>query len=121
MLCGAALLASACQQQSGPETADPMSTPSLRPATSTTEASASSAEPTTARTVFDRQDMQTSVLRMLADVYHIDGIQEVSCPPGREVVDGATFQCTVMINGAEKQVTITVRGTDGEYVVSRPE
>lgn len=98
-----------------------MSTPSLRPATSsTTEKPTSGAEPTSVRTVFDHHEMETSVLRVLTDTYHIDGVERVSCPPGQEVVDGATFHCTALVDGTEKQVTITVRGTKGEYAVSRP-
>ena len=128
-LCGAAFLAGACQQDtagsqhtdasdtSGPQrSASADSTSGTAFSTTSTSASA-----TSVRTVFDRQAMQTSVLRLLEDDYGIDGVQQVTCPPGEEAVDGNTFQCTAVIDGEAKQVEITVAGDEGEYVVSRPE
>lgn len=123
----AVVLAPACQPNGdaggGRNTGTPSSPPSTTTATATSSVRSSdtSTTSTPVRTVFDREQMQTSVLRVLADVYGIDGIEMVTCPSGQEVVDGATFQCTVVINGVDKQVTITVRGNDGKYVVSRPE
>lgn len=128
-LCGAAFLVGACQADTagsehtaGPDTSSPRERSSTENTSSAASATTSTtASPTTVRTVFDRQDMQTTVLRLLEDKYGIHGVQQVSCPPGEEVVEGNTFECTAVIDGETKQVEITVAGDDGLYVVSRPQ
>lgn len=71
-------------------------------------------------TTFDSSSVESGVKKILTDSYNITGVGSVSCPSGQEVTDGNTFQCTVMIQGTQKKVTITVKGSDGEYVVGRP-
>lgn len=124
-LCGAVFLAGACQQDTaGPRHTGASASGSQQTTTEATSTTASptstTASPTTVRKVFDHQAMETSVLRVLADDYGIDRVQQVTCPPGKEVVDGSTFQCTAVIGGEAKRIKITVRGNDGEYMVSGP-
>lgn len=127
-LCGAAFLVGACQSDTAgsgrgetPGTSSPRQRISSETARSAVSSGASTtASPSTVRTVFDRATMQTSVLRLLADDYGIRGVQQVSCPPGEEVADGNTFECTAVIDGEARQVRISVTGDEGEYVVARP-
>lgn len=131
-LCGAAFLTGACQQDTadsrytdGPDTSGQQRSTSAESTTGTTSSASSTASTgttaTSVRTVFDPRAMQTAVLRLLEDDYGIDRVQQVTCPPGQEVVDGNTFPCTVVVDGEVRQVEVTVVGDEGEYVVSRPE
>lgn len=70
---------------------------------------------------FASGDMEAGVKTLLTEQYKIQGVQSVSCPSGKTVTDGNTFQCTVTIEGKQQKVNITVTGTEGKYTVSKPE
>ena len=54
------------------------------------------------------------------DGYGISDVKDVSCPDGQAVKEGATFTCSVTVNGDNMHVTVTVKDSDGTYEVSRP-
>ncbi|WP_134668497.1 MULTISPECIES: DUF4333 domain-containing protein [unclassified Amycolatopsis] len=70
--------------------------------------------------VFNNNQMQTDVAKLLTDTYKIQGVSGVTCPAEQKVEDGAKFECTATINGKPQQVPITVKGNDGNYEVSPP-
>lgn len=126
-LLGVALLTGGCQSDTGqrgtraPGTSLPNRSDSGTAGTSGTYETSGVAESSTVRRVFDHKAMATSVRRVLSDDYDIADVGEVTCPAGENVTEGNTFRCTTSIDGDEQQVEITVRGDDGEYVVSHPE
>lgn len=70
-------------------------------------------------TVFDQNAVQEGVRRILTDEYG-QNAQQVSCPTGQKVEAGARFTCQATIDGAQRDVTITVKTDAGEYEVARP-
>jgi hypothetical protein len=87
--------------------AEPRATESTAPATST--------RPRTK--VFDEVAVAGSVKKILTDDYKVAGVTDVTCPATQKVRDGNTFDCTVIVAGKTKKVTITVIGSDGNYQV----
>ncbi|GDY28573.1 DUF4333 domain-containing protein [Gandjariella thermophila] len=74
--------------------------------------------------VFDNVAVQDGVKRILTsgtNGYGITGVGAVTCPSDQEVKQGATFTCTVEVNGKPQKVTITVKTDAGEYEVGRPQ
>jgi hypothetical protein len=70
-------------------------------------------------TIFDQNAVQQGVQRILSDEYG-QNAQSVRCPAEQEVRPGATFTCQAMIDGEQRDVTITVKTDAGEYEVARP-
>ncbi|MGH3796057.1 MAG: DUF4333 domain-containing protein [Pseudonocardiaceae bacterium] len=70
-------------------------------------------------TVFDQNAVQEGVQRILSDEYGQQA-QSVTCPADQEVRTGSTFTCQATIDGAQRNVTITVKTDAGEYEVARP-
>lgn len=52
--------------------------------------------------------------------YGLKDVTDVECPSGQKVEAGATFTCSLKVNGENKHVTITIKDSDGTYEVSRP-
>ncbi|MGB6041349.1 MAG: DUF4333 domain-containing protein, partial [Gordonia sp. (in: high G+C Gram-positive bacteria)] len=52
--------------------------------------------------------------------YGIKDVKDVQCPDGQKVEAGATFTCSLKVNGENKHVTVTVKDSSGTYEVSRP-
>jgi hypothetical protein len=71
--------------------------------------------------VFDRAAVENGVKQILTTEYRIDGVGPVSCPSGQEVKQGATFTCTAQVGGKQKNITITVKSSAGEYEVGQPQ
>ena len=46
---------------------------------------------------------------------------DVKCPDSQPVKAGSTFTCTVSVDGAQKNVQITVKSDDGHYEVGQPQ
>jgi hypothetical protein len=72
------------------------------------------------RTTFDNTQMEQDVARVLGG-YDIGQVESVSCPSGQEVTDGATFQCQAVVDGQQRSIPITVKGSDGDYQVGYPQ
>lgn len=71
------------------------------------------------RTTFDNVAVQDGVRKILTEEYQRD-VGAVSCPAGQEVKTGRTFNCSVTVDGEERQVTITIKTDSGEYEVGEP-
>jgi len=69
--------------------------------------------------VFDATALNDGVRTVLTNDYGLT-VDNVTCPEGQRVSQGATFQCDVGVAGQPQKVTITVSNNDGAYEVSRP-
>lgn len=71
--------------------------------------------------VFDQNAVQTGVVNLIKNAYN-ENATAASCPDAHStsVKAGNTFNCTVTIDGAQKNVTITVKDDKGTYEVSPP-
>jgi hypothetical protein len=69
--------------------------------------------------VLDELQLQYGVQQVLANNYEIDAT-DVSCPPDELAEPGNRFTCTAMVAGDLREVTITVKNTDGLYEVGQP-
>ncbi|GAQ33119.1 membrane protein [Mycobacterium pseudoshottsii JCM 15466] len=63
------------------------------------------------------------VLTDEANGYGAKNVKDVKCNDGTDptVKKGATFDCTVSIDGASKHVTVTFQDNKGTYEVGRPQ
>lgn len=69
--------------------------------------------------VFDSAEMQSSVQQVLTESYRVEGVESVTCPSGQQVVVDSRFDCSVIVAGETKHVTITVKSVDGKYEVGQ--
>lgn len=71
--------------------------------------------------VFDQNAVQTGVVNLIKTSYN-ENATAASCPDAHstEVKAGNTFNCTVTIDGTQKNVKITVKDDKGTYQVSPP-
>jgi hypothetical protein len=79
----------------------------------------------TGGTVLDVGKVQNGVLQTLSDPasgYGANSVTDVSCNGGRNpsARQGTTFNCDATINGARRQVTVTVSDDQGTYEIDRP-
>lgn len=70
--------------------------------------------------VLDQASVQDGVRSILRTQYHLPGVAEVACPPGQPVRPGATFDCTVAVDGRPATVSVVLKDDQGGYEVSRP-
>lgn len=57
---------------------------------------------------------------MLTESYGLTDVSDVSCPSGQKVEKDTTFTCTVLVDGDQREVTVTFTDDDGTYEVGRP-
>ncbi len=69
-------------------------------------------------TEFDELALQRGVAQVLTDNGYSVG--PVSCPAAQPVEVGHRFSCRASIDGEQREVTITVRTSGGEYEVAAP-
>jgi hypothetical protein len=69
--------------------------------------------------VLDGPSLNSGVRNVLEDDYKIM-VDEVTCPNDEQPIVGNSFTCTAVIDGQQKQVTITVKTADGKYEVGQP-
>lgn len=73
---------------------------------------------------FDEDEVSAGVTSILSGAppagYGLTGISEVRCPPDRPVTSGTSFTCSLLVDGAESTVTISVVTDDGLYEVHPP-
>lgn len=69
---------------------------------------------------FDNVAVQNGVKKVLTQDFKIDQVGKVSCPSGKEVKAGSTFECTATIDGKEQKLKITVKNDEGRYEVPQP-
>lgn len=72
----------------------------------------------------DQAAVQDGAVKVLTDPeptgYGIKDVKNVECPSGQKVEVGATFTCSLTVNGENKHITITIQDSSGTYEVSRP-
>lgn len=74
-------------------------------------------------TVLDQNAVQNGVKTVLSagpPKGYGQPVSSVSCPAQQEVKPGATFDCTAVVDGQKKTVTVTVKDSDGNYEVGQP-
>lgn len=76
------------------------------------------AEPTSR--VLDAANLDQGVQSVLENDYKIN-VESVICPPDEVVQVGNNFDCQALIDGENKQVTVTVKTIDGQYEVGQPQ
>ena len=77
-------------------------------------------------TKLDVNKAQSGVQQILSDEtngYGAKNVKDVKCNHGQNptVKKGATFDCDVSIDGAQKHVTVTFQDNKGTYEVGRPQ
>ncbi|GAA3438428.1 DUF4333 domain-containing protein [Kutzneria kofuensis] len=70
--------------------------------------------------VFDTAKVEQGVTGVLTDNYKLKA-SDVKCPDNEPVKAGTTFTCQVTVDGAQKNVQITVKSDDGHYEVGQPQ
>ena len=68
----------------------------------------------------DRAAAESGVEQIVIGTYGASTVSGVSCPDGMTVEEGASFECTLEVDGAQRTVTLTMTDDQGTYVVSRP-
>lgn len=74
-------------------------------------------------TVLDQNAVQNGVKTVLSaqpPKGYGQPVSSVSCPAKQEVKAGGTFDCTAVVDGQRKTVTVTVKDSDGNYEVGQP-
>lgn len=70
--------------------------------------------------IFDEAALEDGVRHVLVASYQLTDVGAVRCPSDQAVQAGISFDCTVVLGGVTKSVTLTVRGVDGTYEVAQP-
>lgn len=68
----------------------------------------------------DQQAAQRGVEQVVTESYGARSVTGVSCPADQKVEKGASFECTLTVDGVPKSVKLTFTDGDGTYEVSRP-
>lgn len=68
----------------------------------------------------DEQAAQRGVEQIVTESYGARSVTGVSCPSGEKVEKGASFECTLTVDGSPKSVKVTFTDGEGTYEVSRP-
>lgn len=68
----------------------------------------------------DQTSAEDGVRKVVTQNYGASDVSNVQCPKGIPVVDGTSVTCSLTVAGADKMVTLTFTGSDGDYEVSLP-
>lgn len=71
--------------------------------------------------VLDQGAVESGVQTVLTDSYGLQAVSDVSCPADQKVETGATFTCSVSVDGEARTVTIRIIDDEGTYEVSKPQ
>lgn len=63
---------------------------------------------------------EDGVRQILTNNYQVEKLSSVTCPSGEKVKEGASFDCTVTIEGRQQKVTLTFIDNKGAYEVGPP-
>ncbi|MFC8180387.1 DUF4333 domain-containing protein [Rhodococcus sp. NPDC057297] len=63
---------------------------------------------------------ESGVEDIVTGTYGASSVSNVSCPEGKKIEKGASFECSLQVDGFERTVTLTFTDDDGTYEVSRP-
>ena len=73
-----------------------------------------------AKDTLSQDAAQQGVSKVLTESYGLSAVSDVSCPSGQKVEKDATFTCTVLVDGDQREVTVKFTDDDGTYEVGRP-
>jgi hypothetical protein len=68
----------------------------------------------------EQNSLQNGVSKVLQENYGEHDVRDMSCPAGREIKTGTTFDCTAQVAGVPKQITVRVLNNAPEYEVGAP-
>ncbi|WP_431902852.1 DUF4333 domain-containing protein [Amycolatopsis thermoflava] len=71
-------------------------------------------------TVLSQSAVQDGVKQVLIGNYQLTEVGDVQCPADQEVKSGATFDCSAVVNGQGKTVTVTIKDDAANYEVAYP-
>ncbi|MET8854273.1 DUF4333 domain-containing protein [Amycolatopsis sp. NPDC004625] len=70
--------------------------------------------------VLDQQSLQDGVVKVLNENFGEPDVKNARCPANEAAQNGTTFDCTVVIGGQPKKVTVRVLNDRPEYEVGAP-
>jgi hypothetical protein len=70
--------------------------------------------------VFDSAALQAGVTSVLTNNYQVNATN-VTCPANQPVQVGSRFPCSLLVDGQQETVTVTVISGDGQFEVGRPQ
>ncbi|AOS63238.1 DUF4333 domain-containing protein [Actinoalloteichus hymeniacidonis] len=70
--------------------------------------------------VFDENAVEEAVTRIVREDYGASEVSDVTCPAGRPLEAGTSFDCTATVDGEQSTITISVQTDEGEYQVGQP-
>jgi hypothetical protein len=86
-----------------------------------TKIDVSGEDPSSAATgTLDQNSAEDGVRKVVTQNYGASNVSNVHCPQQIPVVDGTSVDCSLTVDGADKLVTLTFIGSDGDYEVSLP-
>ncbi|ORI22701.1 hypothetical protein BJI47_17870 [Rhodococcus sp. 1168] len=68
----------------------------------------------------DTDAAEAGIEEIVSGTYGATSVSNVDCPSGQAVEKGASFDCSVRVDGIDKKVTLTFTDDTGTYEVSRP-
>lgn len=68
----------------------------------------------------DQASAEAGVRKVVTQNYGASNVSVVQCPPYIPILDGTSVTCSLTIDGADKTVTLTMVGSDGNYEVGLP-
>lgn len=68
----------------------------------------------------DADAAEAGIEEIVSGTYGATSVSNVDCPSGQAVEKGASFDCSVRVDGIDKKVTLTFTDDTGTYEVSRP-
>lgn len=68
----------------------------------------------------DGDVVEKAVRTVLTDSFGVSDVEGVRCPRRPAVREGATFDCTAVIDGESKRIPIEILDDDGRYEVGLP-
>ena len=71
-------------------------------------------------TNLDQAAAEAGVEEIVTGTYGASSVSDVSCPSGKSIEKGASFDCSLQVDGIARTVTLTFTDDDGTYEVSRP-
>lgn len=69
---------------------------------------------------FEQAAVESQVEQVLGNDYGLAEVSEVTCPAEVKPEQGATFECTYVLNGESQSVPVTVGSEDGQLLIGSP-
>lgn len=68
----------------------------------------------------DQAAAEAGVRKVVTQNYGASNVSAVQCPSDIPILDGTSVTCSLTVDGADKTVTLTLVGSDGNYEVGLP-